>query len=130
MSSDGAPSAGPAIGIWTGEEVLVYGRGLAAYHPPTDTWRPVESPGGMGGGSPVWAGRAALAWWNFSRRQYRGGSAFDPATGDWTELPRRGAPSFRGFESVVWADDRLIVWGGEGCETDRTCDDGAMLLDW
>lgn len=33
------------------------------------------------------------------------------STGTWTELPRPPQPADQG-EAAVWADDRLIVWGG------------------
>lgn len=43
---------------------------------------------------------------------HAGGLFWNPSTDEWAVIPATGAPSQRKVPSVVWADDKLIVFGG------------------
>ena len=117
------------IQAWTGRQLLVVGgacgddpRNLckdgAAYDPAADTWAPVPGPPG-GAAWPdatgVWTGGELIVWSATSdqtgRKVANTASAYDPASGHWRRLPP--APLVpRRLAGVVWAGDRLLVWGG------------------
>jgi hypothetical protein len=128
-------------GVWTGRELLVYGRDqqsatdergeayatgsanvAAAYDPAAGTWRklapPTGSPGAIGRVSAVWSGEELLVWGPGARDG--GGSAFNPATDRW----RRFAPPPAGGGIVVWTGREMVGWGG-GCCGDASADGAA-----
>jgi len=49
------------------------------------------------------------------------GGAYDPANDSWQKISDANAPSARAGHTAVWAQDRMIVWGGKGA--------GGNLLD-
>jgi hypothetical protein len=117
------------IQAWTGRQLLVVGgscgpdpfnrcRDAAAYDPAADAWTPV--PGLAGGaawpdGAGAWTGSELVVWSATGDRDLRSlantVSAYDPAGRRWRRLPP--APiGPRRLAGVVWAGDRLLVWGG------------------
>jgi hypothetical protein len=102
---------------WTGNEVVYLSREPedgdlpmtnAAYNPETQTWRPVaaQPPGGFSLDHPVWTGAEIVAYGHEP-------AAYEPTQDKWRRLASLQAGGIgREGESVVWAGDRLIVWGG------------------
>ncbi len=122
------------VGVWTGEEMLVWGGSAeseepsgfvdgAAFDLVTQEWRslaagPLESSDGR---TAVWTGTSMLVWGgelgNGSHARPDNGAAYDPATDSWTELP--GSPSWSlASHSAIWTGEEMIVWGGVGMEGD------------
>ncbi|TCO41463.1 galactose oxidase-like protein, partial [Dokdonella fugitiva] len=57
----------------------------------------------------VWGGEL----WNGAQYALTNtGHRYNPATGAWTAMATTNAPSLRTGASVIWAGDRMIVWGG------------------
>jgi hypothetical protein len=84
---------------------------VLAWDPATDDWTmadaslPVRAEGAAWTGSLlVVVGEAGLAW--------------DPRAGTWLVLPDPGGDRDRQFPSVVWAGDRLVIWGGDRSDGD------------
>jgi hypothetical protein len=127
------PPLGPrrtwTIQAWTGRQLLVVGgtcgsgvddlcRDAAAYDPATDTWTPVP---GLAGGAiapeaaSAWTGSELVVWSTTADKAGRSvantASAYDPGAGRWRTVPP--APiTPRRLAALVWAGDRLLVWGG------------------
>jgi hypothetical protein len=133
------------IQAWTGRQLLVVGgtcgsgvddlcRDGAAYDPAADTWTPVP---GLAGGAiapeaaSAWTGSELVVWSTTADKAGRSvantASAYDPGAGRWRALPP--APiTPRRLAALVWAGDRLLVWGGiRNLPGDRLAypDDGA-----
>ncbi len=66
----------------------------------------------------VWADNQMIVFGglNASGRATNTGFSFDPKTSTWTALPNAGAPA-RDLPQMVWAEDKLIVWGGYVAKT-------------
>jgi hypothetical protein len=118
--------------VWTGAEVLVWdgsniddtsgtwidgGRG-AAYNPATDRWRQLpRSPlSNRTWAIQAWTGRQLLVIWSATTdKQGRSvgntASAYNPLSKRWRTLPPAPITSRR-LAALVWAGDRLLVWGG------------------
>jgi N-acetylneuraminic acid mutarotase len=120
------PDFATARSVWTGNQLLVFGRDTltaqdshgqpyavgsrvvaAAYSPATNTWRglatalPTDAYCRL---STVWTGTEALVW-------SCGQLAFDPRTNHWRRLP----PAPAGGGLVVWTGREMIGWGGGCC---------------
>jgi N-acetylneuraminic acid mutarotase len=87
---------------WTGDELVVWSGAV-----PGEADRD-----GAAGGEPF--------------EVFTDGAAYDPASDTWRTLP---AAPVRGRVGggAVWADDRLVIWGGFG-SPDEALDDGAVYL--
>jgi hypothetical protein len=120
----------PAAAVWTGEELILLGSSAfsppdalrppeaLAYDPAADTWTPVP---GLAGGAAwpeaagAWTGSELLVWSTTITSDLRPvantASAYNPGSGRWRRLPPAPiAP--RQLAGLVWAGDRLLVWGG------------------
>jgi N-acetylneuraminic acid mutarotase len=136
MSQVGAPSARYAhTATWTGREMVVWGgagcgagpRGPiycgdgARYDPITDKWSAmttVGAPAARVGHTSVWSGNLILIWGGASPDCGSGaghcadGAIYDPAADTWQPMSGVGAPAERASHVAIWADDRMLVWGG------------------
>jgi hypothetical protein len=145
-----APMGGYAHSVvWTGEEMIVWGgsddyesegtRGFpgtflnmgAAYDPRADTWRVLEpSPlDPRGWHTAVWTGEEMIVWGGVAGSDvyaaYAGeAGAYDPARGDWREIPP-GPLSGRVDHSAVWTGEEMMVWGGSQAGGGLGYEDGA-----
>jgi len=114
------PAARPgAVGIWTGNEVLLVGgsngrttaRTGFAYDPIRRAWRtlppsPIRNPGFAA----VWGAGRLLVWGGAGNEV---GAEYVTAAGRWFTL--RPAPIRpRSDPAAVWTGTTLIVWGGRG----------------
>jgi len=126
-------TVGGAVSVWTGRQMLVFGRAqpnppwsvdvAAGYNPTTDTWRrlaPFPGPTGNYEGhySAVWTGKEMLIWGPGDRE------AFNPSTNHWRRLP---SPPLSGHDAagvVVWTGREMVGWGG-GCCGDAFSDGAA-----
>jgi N-acetylneuraminic acid mutarotase len=124
-----APSPLPVLSyhsaVWTGTEMIVIGgeapdsdqvSAAAAYSPATDSWRPLADSPVIGAGvslgqgqSGVWSGSHALVYGVGEKPA----GAYDPVADSWEVLqdPLVGP---RIWQSVVWTNSEMIVWGGTG----------------
>jgi hypothetical protein len=129
-----APDFDSATSVWTGTQMLVFGRDVltapdahgnpyavktvniaAAYDPATRTWRrlaPPLGPTSPGRDTAVWTGKEMLVW--------GANLAYNPATNHWRRLPK--APAGGGL--VLWTGHEMIGWGG-GCCGDANSDGAA-----
>ena len=114
-----------AVGVWTGEEIIVWGGTSldgrmpyadgAAYDPGADTWRRIaDSPADGRYTVAAWSGSELLLWGHVKSTvddASPAGVAYDPARDTWRELP---APPFgsRPYATGVWTGSELLVWGG------------------
>jgi len=125
MSLEGAPSARlGAQGVWTGEEVIVWGGydaepyyGLedgAIYNPITDMWRPMAELSGpvLGLGSAVWGDGRMYVWLGRMRDVY--GGVYNPDTDTWVAMNSEDAAATLEGATAVWMGSELLVWGGWG----------------
>jgi N-acetylneuraminic acid mutarotase len=125
-----APRFGATL-TWTGTQVLVvggqpddsavpYADGWA-YTPATNQWRQLPAMAvGRTGHVAVWTGHQLLVWGGKTRASKRApyttpshGVVYDPATDQWSALPK--AP-IRGrvAATAVWTGSQLLIWGGRG----------------
>jgi hypothetical protein len=114
-----------ATGVWTGKQLVVYGRNPAlnpsvdvaeAYDPVANAWTRLSPPAGpeyVPGYKALWTGKQMLVFGAFHS------VAYTPATDTWRELPR---PINLGF--VAWTGKEAIGWGG-GCCGDVQADGSA-----
>jgi N-acetylneuraminic acid mutarotase len=108
----------PAQGIWTGNEMIVYGNSAhALYEPATDSWHTMPTDSVYGNFYPtlVWTGREAFAFGMVGSLSYAEMIRFDPTLNIVREyyLPSvANAPSVRQYQTTVWTGSELIVWGG------------------
>ena len=121
ISTTGAPS--PKYNhsaLWTGTEMIVWGAfsgGGARYRPSTDSWAPISTTGAPSGGSAVWTGSLMLV---LSPDAASAGGRYDAGSDTWTPMSRTGAPELnRSWSTVVWAGNRLILWGGQSAGADQ-----------
>ena len=80
------------------------------------------------GTSVVWTGREIIAWGGrleVGAQPTMGGAAFDPDTGSWRSISEPHAV-YRQDHAAVWADDRMLVWGG----MTQVFDGKGMSLRW
>jgi len=97
----------PVAAVWTGSEMLVFGKDAGArYDPRSDRWTPITplgAPWSDGVYSAIWVGTEALVWGSFGAARYK------PATDTWSPL---SVPS--GLGESVWTGNRVIFWGSNG----------------
>jgi N-acetylneuraminic acid mutarotase len=101
---------------WTGTEVLVASSlasgedRVVAYDPSKDGWRGAASPPfGLGGGSSTWTGTLAIFGLGTGGMDRR--TVYDPTRDAWFGIPDAEG-IHRESATQVWADDRLLLWGG------------------
>lgn len=147
-STSGAPSARVGhVAAWTGSRMVVWGgrdaSGLlndgALYDPVANTWSalPTENaPSPRKYAKAAWSGSALYVWGGTGPAGELASGAYLAFSGNtptgWTALPSLNAPAARTDHSLLWAGDRLIVWGGT--DDDVPLNDGAVFCpgcgDW
>ena len=137
LSTDGAPSAryGHAA-IWTGTEMIIWGgqQGISLqksggrYNPSTNSWSLLSDGGDCPTArkyhSAVWTGAEMIVWGGYDGLSGTGktdkGAKYNPSTNNWTSMTTTNAPHSRSLHPAVWANNRMIVWGGETYSSDIT----------
>jgi len=110
--------------VWAGTQLAVKAKNggpLLLYDPAADRWRR-SSPWPFVEGPLVWTGDLLAVWGRRAEEPDRcvpgscttytsDGAFYDPARDRWAPIPR---PALRPrvAAAVVWAADRLVVWGG------------------
>ena len=100
--------------IWTGKEMLTFGRGgTGAYNPVTGTWRPVtQNTLAFVAAVRVWTGRQEIFWGGgCCGEAVADGTAYTPAANTWQALPR-GPLGARWSASGTWTGTEVIIAGG------------------
>ncbi len=112
----GAVPDGSASGLLAGDQAIAW------WDPASGTWPAIID-------SPVVTEKAAAVW-NGTQLVVAGESsaALDVGAQTWFLLPQGGSDRFREEPSVVWAGDRLIVWGGGWGERYWTRPDGWQVV--
>ncbi len=129
VATNGAPPARNGhVAVWTGSRMLIWGGlnrwGLlndgALYDPSVNQWTALAIPNPPAprmGATAVWAGDRFIVWGGqgASGELDTGGQLLfsNGAPASWVSLPLSGAPFARSGHSAVWANDRMIVWGGQ-----------------
>ncbi len=116
MMSDSPLPGGPAFGIWTGVEVLIWSSNDAdtqewagaAWDPGTDTWRAIAAPAAPEGsqdpthyarGETIWTGEEVLAVDLLQR--------YDPAADEWRPMASPERPEE--LAASTWTGEELVV---------------------
>ncbi len=133
ISSNGAPA--PRYNhhtLWTGTHMFVWGGQTGfqgqpnlggLYHPGTDTWtatNPNGAPIARNNSVAVWAGDRVVIWGGnlvtsvspLTLEYPTEGLVFHPSTNQWSTTSSIGAPDGRSLHCVVWAGNRMLVFGG------------------
>jgi N-acetylneuraminic acid mutarotase len=131
LSTTGAPS--PRVGataVWTGSEMIVWGGSAdinyfntgGRYDPAHDRWAAIsttKAPVARADHASFWTGQRMIVWGGFSFDPVThfqifpaAGGQYDPVRDRWTTTSTLNAPAGRTNATVVWAGDRMIVWGG------------------
>lgn len=129
----GLSAVGWASSMWTGDEVLFLTTarpvqptddvpGMNAAYRPSEPcwWYAQDAPTNAVTYEGLWADKTAL---------FPGvrGLAYDPSSGAWLSLPPSEAMA-RSEAAVVWAGDRLVVWGGRRGESLRPLRGGVQFM--
>jgi N-acetylneuraminic acid mutarotase len=128
VTATSAPSArGNHAAVWTGSRVVVWGGRDASgvvlanggrYDPVADAWTGttmVNAPAARELHSATWTGSRLVVWGgrsNTGTSRLRSGGRYDPATDTWQSTTLTNAPDARLGHVAVWADNRLVIWGG------------------
>jgi hypothetical protein len=126
--------------VWTGSEVIVVGgndghlsfaeNGLneaGAYDPSTDAWRVLEMPIDLAVVDAVWTGTEVVM---YGVERYLGrlvGVSYDPATGDWRQLPT--APVHPAVPDIDRVGDHILAWSYDP-EEDGIAALDTVALEW
>jgi hypothetical protein len=133
VSSSGAPSPRSRhTAIWTGSGMIVWGGRVGntlsnqggIYHPETGLWEPLPTSGTSPARSDhtaVWTGDRMILWGGFTNSGESRSGAFyappvsgsDPPIGGWLATTLSDAPVARSGHTAVWADTKMIIWGGK-----------------
>ena len=116
-------------GVWTGSELLMWNLGLsksgtsvypegARFSPESNAWSSMNQEGAPQaiGCQAVWTGDEMILIGDSGFAPT--GGRYDPATDTWTGMNNDGAPPITHERTAIWADSRLIVWGGFSTEGD------------
>ena len=112
--------------VWTGSEMIVWGgSGSAtptggAYDPATDTWKATSKtnqPSARSNHAAFWTGTEMIVWGGQeppgTSKYTQSGGRYNPSTGVWKPLEMKGVPEASSGYSAVWADNQMIIWGGQ-----------------
>ena len=137
VSTNGAPKARfDHTATWSGTEMIIWGgQNLenpldgnlnsvatgARYNPILNAWMPMTTnaaPVSRTMHSAVWSGSELIVWGGMNIVSniptiLNPGARYNPSGDTWTALTLGNAPAARQRHTAVWADDRMIVWGGD-----------------
>lgn len=114
-------------GAWTGEELIIYagavteedGVTAAAYNPTTDSWRVLPNPPltPRRYAAAAWTGEYVVLWGGSgigtgAEVEYDDGTAYNPDTNIWLEIPQTPGFDERDRHAMVWVQDELYITGG------------------
>jgi N-acetylneuraminic acid mutarotase len=127
MTTEGVPpfSAFLKHAVWTGTEMVVWSPISndslttpigARYSPASDSWSPIsqDDTPQVAGGEAVWTGVEMIVAGDNGLTET--GGRYNPITDSWTSMNNDGAPPMSTERTAVWADSRMIVWGGFSVE--------------
>lgn len=130
------PIDGEGLSVWTGTEMIFYGRSSTQghrYNPTTDTWETmntVGTPQAVSEFTAVWSGTEMITWGGCTGHHEfcttNAGGRYNPATDTWTPTDTSTAPIGRRRHGAVWTGSEMIVWGGcrENANGNRNCNIG------
>ena len=104
-------------GVWTGDEMLVWGNQMGGrYDPSLDQWRSISNascPRSSTSATVVWTGQEMVVWggWAAGGSTNTGGR-YEPNGDRWVSTSTVGAPTPRQEHTAVWTGTEMIVWGG------------------
>ena len=124
------PARDDSFATWTGTAFLIFGgfpgplNDLWSYDPGGNAWTQKLADGAAGSPSRrgsvrqmVWTGTRAILFAGKDGSTYFDDTwSYDPGGNAWTQMKALGAPGSppgRRFPTIVWADDKMIVFGGE-----------------
>jgi len=114
MSVEGQPEDF-FCGVWTGNELLVFGGPrVFAYTPESDRWRELAPPEGwLGECRAVWTGDHAFVWGTGgSQAEHDIAARFDPGANRWLSTAQDPVQGRRSSYQLGYADGVVVVWGG------------------
>lgn len=124
-ASDSPAATVGQAGVWTGQQLLVWGGNLgagidssagASYRPALDQWQPIfntNAPSARNQHTAVWTGQEMLIWGGASSGLYvNTGGRFNPSNQVWLALSTNNPPSGRTGHIAVWTGSRMVIWGG------------------
>lgn len=129
LPNEGAPNTASDIALWTGEELIVWPKGVeglpiigSRFNPTTGVWTHIPTVGSHleWFATAVWTGSEMIVFGgghpddlseNFIASN--NGARYNPKTNQWTVLNSEGAPFSEGH-SAVWTGSQMLVWGGSG----------------
>jgi hypothetical protein len=105
--------------VWTGTEMLVWGGTLihtqgSRYDRSQDAWLPMVPAVHPRVARTVWTGTQLLAWGGLQSGTQ--GHRYLPDVDMWLPLTPLNAPVARTGFSAVWANDKMLIWGGRGAD--------------
>jgi|NGEPerStandDraft_6_1074524.scaffolds.fasta_scaffold51562_1 hypothetical protein len=111
-------SEGSASAVWTGKEMIVWGKANAAFSPLTGRRRALPASPIALRAAPtlvVWTGRQMIGWGGGCCGEAAAdGAAYTPATSSWQKLP--AGPLAGRYASGAWTGRDLIIAGGSNAD--------------
>jgi N-acetylneuraminic acid mutarotase len=109
---------GSASAVWTGREMIVWGKANAAFSPLTGRRRPLPASPIASRAAPtlvVWTDSQMIGWGGGCCGEAAAdGAAYTPATNTWQKLPT--GPLAGRYASGAWTGRELIIAGGSNAE--------------
>ena len=114
---------------WCLLQRLIYADG-GRYNPTTGIWNSLSTngaPDARYGAAAVWNGSQMLVWGGVTITNagmfdeyvwFNTGGRYNPIANTWSSMSTVNAPIARTSPSVVWAGNRMVVWGGYGRSLD------------
>ncbi|MCL4266286.1 MAG: tandem-95 repeat protein [Anaerolineae bacterium] len=116
------PGDGEGVSVWTGTEMIFYGRSSTQghrYNPTTDTWEAMNTVGAphrVYDFTAVWSGTEMITWGGCTGQHEfcttSAGGRYNPTTDTWTPTDTATAPIGRRQHGAVWSGSEMIIWGG------------------
>ena len=112
--------------VWTGSKMIIWGgssNGNALntgklFDLQTNSWQDMtttNAPISRYSNTAVWAKDKMIVWGGFvlgSTGVTNSGGIYDPVTNNWIAMNVQNAPTNRASNSMIWAENKLLIWGG------------------